>query len=227
MALDVGWWLSDVESAATADGVVVRLPRPEQTREKAVPKGSLIQRAARFGVRVHCALQLRVLRAWYRLTLREVGPGCVFGSGLIVQGHDQIRLGDNVRINDYVFLQCGGDSELRIGSDVTVSIGAKIMTGQYPVGDAGHDRSTHVYETVEIEDGAWIGAGAIVLPGVRIGRGSIVAAGAVVSKDVPAGSLVGGTPAKLIRKLSDPPQFEAPETVHAKARALAVATGAG
>lgn len=116
------------------------------------------------------------------------------------QGHEGIRVGADVRFNDCVFLQCGGESELIIQDEVTISIGAQIMTGQYPVGPKGHDRSVHKYETVVLEKGAWIGANAVVLPGVRIGAGSIVAAGSVVNRDVPAGVIVAGSPAKLVRR---------------------------
>jgi len=56
---------------------------------------------------------------------------------------------------------------------------------------------------IKIEEGAWITVGAIILPGVTIGKKSIVAAGAVVTKDVPPYSLVGGVPARLIRKLKE------------------------
>ena len=52
-----------------------------------------------------------------------------------------------------------------------------------------------------IEDGVWIGAGALVLPGVTIGRGAIVAGGAVVAADVPPNAIVGGVPAKVLRTL--------------------------
>ena len=54
-----------------------------------------------------------------------------------------------------------------------------------------------------VEDYAWIGAGSIILQGVRIGKGSVVAAGAVVNKDVEAYTLVGGVPARFIRQLED------------------------
>lgn len=68
----------------------------------------------------------------------------------------------------------------------------------------GHDPKTHVYATTVIESGAWIGAGAIVLPGVRVGRGSIVAAGSVVKTDVPPGVVVAGAPAKIVRRFGEP-----------------------
>ncbi len=56
-------------------------------------------------------------------------------------------------------------------------------------------------EAIRIGDGAWVGAGCIILPGVHVGAGSVVAAGAVVSRDVPSNSLVAGVPARVVREL--------------------------
>ncbi|SFK33346.1 transferase hexapeptide (six repeat-containing protein) [Methylorubrum salsuginis] len=68
-----------------------------------------------------------------------------------------------------------------------------------------------------IEDNVWIGAGCIILPGVTIGRNSIVAAGAVVAKDVAEGVLVGGVPARTIKTLSDFPANAFPALAEAVA----------
>ena len=65
---------------------------------------------------------------------------------------------------------------------------------------SGHARGATVADIV-IEDGVWIGASVIITQGVRIGRGAVVAAGSVVTKDVPPNTLVGGVPAKEIRKI--------------------------
>lgn len=207
MALDAGLLLEDAQAAHVgseighfADRVVLNWPERSPAKERVRAKGSLFKRAARFAVRIHVAMQLRWWRLAYQMTLRKVGRRCVFGAGILVQGHEGISVGADVRINDYVFLQCGGESELIIDDEVTISIGAQIMTGQYPVGPEGHDRSVHVYETVVLEKGAWIGANAVVLPGVRVGAGSIVAAGSVVNSDVPPGVIVAGSPARLIRR---------------------------
>jgi acetyltransferase-like isoleucine patch superfamily enzyme len=71
--------------------------------------------------------------------------------------------------------------------------------------DAFHDRTNKTrqkfHKDIIVQDGVWIGAGAIILCGVTIGEQSIVAAGSVVTKDVEAGVLVGGVPAKTIRRL--------------------------
>lgn len=63
-----------------------------------------------------------------------------------------------------------------------------------------HDHVTDVVAPVEIGEGAFIGTGAIILPGVRIGRNAVVAAGAVVTEDVEGGTTVGGVPARAIRR---------------------------
>lgn len=87
-----------------------------------------------------------------------------------------------------------------IGSDVRIAARCFLSTANHrfdnpavPIARQGFD-----VRPVVVEDDVWIGFGACVLPGVTIGRGSIVGAGAVVTKDVPAGSIVGGVPARII-----------------------------
>lgn len=108
--------------------------------------------------------------------------------------------GGHLEIGDRVFVNYG----CSISAHTHVSIGDGCLIGQYSIimdcdyhapGDgAGHGNS----RPIVIEDGVWIGARSIVLKGVRIGRGAIVAAGTVVTKDVPPGAKVGGVPARLL-----------------------------
>ena len=90
---------------------------------------------------------------------------------------------------------------ITIGKNVLV--GPRVMFetvnhGLIFIPDKGRDTSTR---PIVISDEVWIGAGAIILQGVTVGRGSVIAAGAVVNKDVEAWTLVGGVPAKLIRRI--------------------------
>lgn len=108
-----------------------------------------------------------------------------------------IRLGKNIFINHACsFLDLGG---ITIEDDVQIGPKVNLITENHPV-----DPSKRKYldlRSIHIKRNAWIGAGATILPGVTVGENSIVAAGAVVNKDVPANAIVGGIPAKIIRMI--------------------------
>lgn len=111
-----------------------------------------------------------------------------------------ISIGDDCGINSGVYIL--GHSKVVIGNNVVLSVDVKII-------DAGLDLTNfvntklplHISSAVTIEDGVWIGAGAIILPGVTVGKKSVVAAGSVVTKNVPSGTLVAGNPAKIMKVL--------------------------
>lgn len=102
-----------------------------------------------------------------------------------------------------------------IGNRVLIANDVCICPGTHDVHweDREEVRGKSFALPIFIEDDCWIGAHATILPGVRIGRGATVAAGAVVSKDVEAGCLVGGVPAKFIRKLTRARKNEAHDLV--------------
>jgi len=111
-----------------------------------------------------------------------------------------LTIGNNVSISSYVVITTAGT--VKIGDYVLIGYGAKILSANHHIPE-GHDiifGAGHDCEPVVIEDGAWIGANAVVLPGVRIGQVAVVAAGAVVTKDVAPFTIVGGIPARLIRE---------------------------
>lgn len=108
-----------------------------------------------------------------------------------------IRLGKNVFINHACsFLDIGG---ITIDDDVLIGPNVSLVTENHPTDP--NDRKTVLLKPIVIERNAWIGAGATILPGVTIGENSIVAAGAVVSRDVPPNSIVAGVPAKVVKSL--------------------------
>lgn len=111
-----------------------------------------------------------------------------------------IRLGRNVFINHGCsFLDLGG---ITVEDDVMIGPSVNITSENHPVETV--TRKTLVPNTVVIKRNAWIGANATILPGVTVGENSVVAAGAVVTKDVPPNSVVGGVPAKTIKQIQEP-----------------------
>jgi len=106
-----------------------------------------------------------------------------------------IRVGRNVFINHgCTFLDLGG---ITIEDDVLIGPKVNIITEDHPLSPA--DRKKLGVKPILIKRNAWIGAAATILPGVTVGENAVVAAGALVNKDVPANSVVGGVPAKVIK----------------------------
>ncbi|MGJ1191645.1 sugar O-acetyltransferase [Sphingobacterium siyangense] len=107
------------------------------------------------------------------------------------------KIGKNVFINfDCVFLDLGG---IIIEDDVLIAPKVSLLTEGHPI-EAENRQSLNV-ATIHIKKNAWIGANATILPGVTIGENAVVAAGSVVSKDVPDNTVVGGIPAKIIKNI--------------------------
>jgi acetyltransferase-like isoleucine patch superfamily enzyme len=157
---------------------------------------------------------------WYRRVLGiELAKGTIvhMGSYLYFNGPGSIRrtgvrVGENSAINRDCSLDLRGG--LTIGANVSVSAEVAILTS---AGMANSIRGSE-YKPVVIEDNAWIGVRSIIMPGVTIGRGAAVGAGAVVMRDVPPATIVFGSPARPVGTRPDeevdyvlhrsPPLFE-------------------
>lgn len=110
-----------------------------------------------------------------------VGKGCVIGWGSVIDCLGQVTIGDNVFFGHRVMILTGSHDYRLFGSDRQM----KHIKGS----------------PVTIEEGVWVASGAIICPGVTIGKHSVVAAGAVVTKDVDPYTIVGGNPAKKIKDI--------------------------
>jgi acetyltransferase-like isoleucine patch superfamily enzyme len=119
---------------------------------------------------------------------------------VFIYAPERIEFGDQVDIGEFTHIRANGG--IRIGSRVLIAANVTITTREHPVALPRWKVTKDA--PIVIEDDVWIGAGAIVLPGVTIGRGSVVAAGAVVTEDVPPFTVVGGVPAKTIKQVPQP-----------------------
>lgn len=114
-----------------------------------------------------------------------------------------VKIGDNSMIGLNVLLDNVFPNFISIGNNVSLAGWNYVLCHSTPYAHFSHILESYI-APVAIEDDVWIGIGAIVLPGVTIGKGSIVSAGAVVTKDVPSYTIVGGVPAKLIKRVNTP-----------------------
>lgn len=110
---------------------------------------------------------------------------------------ENISIGKNVFVNHAcTFMDRGG---ITLEDEVLIGPKVNLITTNHPI-DPAQRRAT-ISHPILVKKGAWIGAAATIMPGVTIGENAIVAAGAVVTKDVPSNSIVGGVPAKLIKSI--------------------------
>lgn len=119
-----------------------------------------------------------------------------------------ISFGSRVDVGENVVIRGGGG--IFIGNDVLIAAGAAIMSQGHPLSPPRWGRN--VSKPISIGNEVWIGAHAVVLPGVTIGNGAIVAAGAVVSRDVPSYAVVAGVPARVIRTIEHPEEIRGDAT---------------
>jgi acetyltransferase-like isoleucine patch superfamily enzyme len=131
---------------------------------------------------------------WYRRAGLTLGPHSSIHWRAEFYAPQTITIGDFTTIGDSAFLD--GRSGLRIGANVNLGSHVSIYTRQHDPDDPDF---AEVGAPVSVGDYAWLASHCIVLPGVTIGEGAVVAAGAVVTRDVAAYTMVGGVPATYIR----------------------------
>lgn len=117
----------------------------------------------------------------------RIGSGCIIGTNTIIEGN--VDIGDEVIIQSGVFIP----TMTKIGDRVFIGPRAVLTNDAYPL----RQRAEYIPMGPELGDDVTIGANATLLPGVRIGKGAMVAAGAVVTHDVPAWNLAVGVPARI------------------------------
>lgn len=142
--------------------------------------------------------RLRVFYLTYILPIIIKSENCFFEENIYIGNGENITIGKECQINENVFIQGA-----TIGDYVMIAANVSILANMHkfdrvdiPMSLQGKD----IGNKVTIEDDVWIGRNAMILPGITIKKGAIVAAGAVVTKDIEEYSIVGGIPARLIKK---------------------------
>jgi len=137
-------------------------------------------------------------KVWHQAQVREgavIGKGCIVGKGAYVD--KDVRIGDHCKLQNAVFVFNG----FTVEDGVFLGPGAMLLNDKHPraVNPDGTPKSDADWEVSEglVRYGAAIGGGAVVLPGVTVGRMALVGSGAVVTHDVPERGIVAGNPARL------------------------------
>lgn len=132
----------------------------------------------------------------------SIGEDVKFGRSISIMGTGtKLTIGNNVFINNNVTFD--GYGAIEIGNNVDVGMGVVMSTARHnPQCAEGENRGFLNDLDIHIKNNVWIAANAVILPGVTIGERSVVAAGAVVTKDVPSDVMVAGVPARIIKTLN-------------------------
>jgi len=132
-----------------------------------------------------------------QITNSEIDESVAVFTPLRINYGKHTKIGKNVFINfDCTFLDLGG---ITIEDNVLIAPKVNLLSEGHPV--EPENRQALMVGHIHIKKNAWIGAGATIMQGVTVGENAIVAAGAVVSKDVPDNTIVGGIPAKIIKSI--------------------------
>ena len=127
--------------------------------------------------------------------------GATLGQGLVLRPGLRVKYPWRLSVGDHTWLgeDCWIDNlaEVTIGSNVCVSQGAYLCTGNHDWSDAAFSL---MVQPITLRDGCWVGARAVICPGVTLDECAVAAAGSVVTKDVPAYEIHAGNPAKFLRR---------------------------
>lgn len=128
------------------------------------------------------------------------------GRDTIVEPPFFVTYGQNTSIGDHAYLNylCTiiDNNEVRIGNYVMIGPMVQLYTAAHPLQAKERNQGWEIAKPILIEDNVWIGGGAIILPGVTIGLNAVVGAGAVVTRSVPANTVVVGNPARVIKEIN-------------------------
>lgn len=147
-----------------------------------------------------------------RVALEELLAG--IGTETFVRAPFYCDYGDGITIGDRTFVNFNctmlDGARIAIGDECLLASGVQLITATHPIDPAPRRAAWEQALPVTVADGVWLGAGAIVLPGVTIGENTVVGAGAVVTRDLPAGVVAYGNPARVAREIGEGDKVSVP-----------------
>jgi acetyltransferase-like isoleucine patch superfamily enzyme len=162
-------------------------------------------------------LMIALTTAKYRYLLRCIGKGTVVGVRTEIVNSNNVKIGKDCLLQDAVYLRAGTEGKITLGDRAAINSFARLFGhGSIEIGEDAQigpgclitTTDHNIYENLEasfrkvtIGKRAWIGANVTVLPGISIGDYAVVGAGSVVTRDVPAYSVVVGVPARVIKEI--------------------------
>jgi len=156
------------------------------------------------------SLGMWLRRKLYKQQLNHLGKNATFESGVRFGSPNKIYVGDSCILSRNVNINAGECLGIYIGNYVAIADGTYFRSANHafddldiPIQQQGHNYKTVLYNgkkySIVVEDDVWIGARAIILSGAKIGHGSVISAGAMVSSEIPPYSIVVGNPGRVIK----------------------------
>ena len=131
----------------------------------------------------------------------DVGEGCYIEPPLYANWGKHTHLGNNVYVNFNLTLV--DDTHIYIGNNVMIGPNVTIATAGHPIEPILREQITQFNIPVTIGDNVWIGAQCVILPGVSIGKNSVIGAGSIVTKDIPTNVVAMGNPCRVSREINE------------------------
>lgn len=177
-------------------GLIYDPTDPELMKEQ----GALIARMNEYNATSPAETEKRA--ALIKEMFAEAGEGCYIEPPFHANwGGKHVRLGNYVYANFNLTLV--DDGNIDIGDNVMFAPNVTVITATHPVLPALREKGLQFNVDVKICPNVWIGAGAIIMPGITVGENSVVGAGSVVTKDVPPNTVVVGNPARVLREIGE------------------------
>lgn len=177
-------------------GLIYDPTDPELMKEQ----GALIARMNEYNATSPAETEKRA--ALIKEMFAEAGEGCYIEPPFHANwGGKHVRLGNYVYANFNLTLV--DDGNIDIGDNVMFAPNVTVITATHPVLPSLREKGLQFNVDVKICSNVWIGAGAIIMPGITVGENSVVGAGSVVTKDVPPNTVVVGNPARVLREIGE------------------------